>query len=313
MDETKKILFLGGNGFLGKNVQAFYRDHPVEGPPLRFAIAGRHLNPSDLLAPGDLLPLDFSEQRQVAAAFEQPFDEVFHFVSATVPANSNNDMRADIQANLVSTVFLLEQMVAHKVKKITFISSGGAIYGDAVSGGSQEQDFNNPNNSYGIVKLAIEKYIALFAKLHGITYLILRVSNPFGPYHTSERNGIVNIAIRKALRGEPVTVWGDGNSTKDYLYSEDFARIFWELFRRGIQNQILNVGSGQLYSVLDILSSVKQVEPSLTWQFGNAQSFDTPKVAFKLDSLRKIIELSTTDFAEAVRRTCAWERGRMSE
>lgn len=308
MDKTKKILFLGGNGFLGKNVQAFYRDYPVEGQPLHFAIAGRNPKPDDLLAPGDLLPLDFSDPTQLTAAFEQPFDEVFHFISATVPANSNNDMKADIQANLVSTVSLLEQMVAHKVKKITFISSGGAIYGDVVPGGSQEQDFNNPNNSYGIVKLAIEKYIALFSKLHGIEYLILRVSNPFGPYHTSERNGIVNIAIRKALRGEPVTVWGDGKSTKDYLYSEDFAHIFWELYRRGIKNQILNVGSGQLYSVLDILSAVKQVEPNLSWQFGTAQTFDTPKVAFKLDSLQKIIELPTTDFAEAVRKTYAWER-----
>ena len=204
-------------------------------------------------------------------------------------------------------------MTEYNVRKITYISSGGAIYGDSVAGGSQEQDFNNPNNSYGIVKLTIEKYICLFHKLYGIDYLILRLSNPFGAHHFNSKNGIINIAIRKGIRKEPVVVWGDGLNTKDYIYAPDFARIFWDLRTMNVKNQILNIGSGNLYSVIDLLENIKKIIPDLIWIFEGAKSFDTKKVEFRLESLKKIMPIQNTDFLEALQATWEWEAAQIGK
>jgi UDP-glucose 4-epimerase len=301
-------LFLGGNGFLGRNVREWYSGHvATEEDRTQFVVAGRTLR-QESAGNTTFIPLDFSDRNSLRAVFETyPIDEVFHFISASLPSNSNANMTRDIEVNLLGTVHLLELMAAHGVPKITFISSGGAIYGDDVKGVSQEEDFNNPNNSYGVVKLAIEKYIGLFQKLHGIQYLILRLSNPFGMHHQSTQNGIVNIAIRKAIRGETVKVWGDGSNTKDYIFASDFARIFWELHAKGIKNRILNVGSGELHTVIDLLENIQKILPDLHWNFEPAKSFDTRKVQFGLDSLHGIVQEANTPFLDALRQTLAWE------
>lgn len=311
----KYVLFLGGGGFLGKNVLAYHQQYLETADPLHFIVVGRQMtNPMEILPGGSVTyyPADFSDRTTLEPIFERyTFDAVFHFVSATVPANSNQEIVKDIETNLLGTVALLELMVRYKVPKIVYMSSGGAIYGDSAAGGSGENDFNNPNNSYGIVKLTIEKYILLFSKLHGLQYLIIRLSNPFGPYHTSERNGIINIAIRKAIRKEPVVVWGDGLNTKDYIFAPDFAAIFWRLYQQQVHNLILNIGSGQLHSTIDILEYIQKIAPELHWTFEAAKSFDTRTVAFKLDALRSILPFDYTDFPDALKTTYDWEYSRL--
>lgn len=313
----KYILFLGGNGFLGKNVLDHYYEGHGLAEDIHFVVVGatKPIAPDNI--PSDRLSyhtLDFSDKAALELLFKiYTFSEVFHFVSATVPANSNQEMSKDIGTNLLGTIGLLELMVQYGATKIMYMSSGGAIYGDSMEGGSEETDFNNPNNSYGIVKLTIEKYILLFSKLHGLDYLIFRLSNPFGPHHTSSRNGIVNIAIRKAIRKEPVVIWGDGLNTKDYIYAKDFAGIFWMLYEKDIKNQILNVGSGKVYSIIDILENIKKIIPDLHWTFEAPKSFDTKKVAFKLDALKSILDIQNTEFLTALKETYDWELSNTAE
>jgi UDP-glucose 4-epimerase len=307
---TKTILFLGGNGFLGRNVLDYYTSS-VNCYTTKFIVVSR--NP--LLASFEdkhklieVVNIDYSNREHLEFLFKKyNIIEVFHFISSSVPATSNNDIGLDIKVNLLGTIALLELMVKYKVQKLTYISSGGAIYGDSKVGGSQENDFNNPNNSYGIVKLTIEKYIALFNKLHNIQYLILRLSNPFGYFHKSQNNGLVNIAIRKAIKGEPIIVWGDGSITKDYIYAKDFARIFWLLYEKQVRNQILNIGSGNTYSILEILESIKKIIPNTKWVFEGAKSFDTQKVKFSLESLRKMILIENTPLLDAIQEVYEWE------
>jgi UDP-glucose 4-epimerase len=311
----KYILFLGGNGFLGKNVLQYFEEFLVEQEHIHFVVAGRFSQGANADALGNVTyeVLDFSDKAALGALFEKyAFSEVFHFASSTVPANSNEQIHDDIRTNLLGTIALLEYMVQHRTQKITYISSGGTVYGNTGPGGSQEEDFNNPNNSYGIVKLSIEKYINLFHKLYGLDYLILRLSNPFGPGHLSERNGIINIAIRRALLHQPIVVWGDGSNTKDYIFVKDFSRIFWTLFSKNISNKILNIGSGNVYSVMEVLENIKKILPELHWEHAPAKSFDTRKVEFKLDSLKKIMPLANTEFLKALEATCAWEKARLN-
>lgn len=297
---------------MGRNVLAFYEASGVFlEKDVRFIVAGNSQKSGHHSddARVTYVRADYADAGSIRQLFDQyEPDEVFHFVSATVPANSNQNIRHDIETNLLGTIAVLECMVQHQVGRITYLSSGGAIYGDMPKSKFQEDDFNIPNNSYGIVKLTIEKYIHLFHKLYKIDYLILRVSNPFGVYHVSQQNGLINIALRKAVKGESIAVWGDGLNTKDYLFAGDFARIFWDLYQKGVKNQILNIGSGRLYSILDILTAIQEMIPDLRWTFEPAKSFDTKNVSFSLEALQKIMPLENTDFREALRATWEWER-----
>lgn len=82
--------------------------------------------------------------------------------------------------------------------------------------------FSNPISSYGITKLAIEKYLYFYHMQYGFNYLILRLSNPYGPYHYSQKQGVINIALERAMKNDSFSVWGNGEGTKDYIYIEDF-------------------------------------------------------------------------------------------
>jgi UDP-glucose 4-epimerase len=170
---------------------------------------------------------------------------------------------------------------------------------------------STPNNSYGVLKLTIENYIKLYQKLFGIDFLILRVSNPFGLYHESEVNGLINIAIRKSLSNKPIQIWGDGTSTKDYIFASDLARVFWQLKELNCYNDVINIGSGQMYSINDILGYIRMVLPQTKWVYQDEKIFDTRHSIFSIDKLKSKIEFSNTQIVQAIESTYHWEKNKL--
>jgi UDP-glucose 4-epimerase len=163
-----------------------------------------------------------------------------------------------------------------------------------------------------VLKIAIENYIKLYHKMHGIEYLILRISNPFGKYHASTKNGLVNIAIRKAISNEPIQIWGDGTTTKDYIFASDFANIFWQLKLNCICNETINVGSGNNYSINEILVIIKKVIPSTTWEYIDAKVFDTKNPVFSISKLKSKRRMENTSLLQAIEETYQWELNRFN-
>ena len=104
-------------------------------------------------------------------------DAVMHLVSTTLPKGSNDDPIYDVQSNVVATLQMLNAMVAHQVRKIVFISSGGTVYGNPKYLPVDESRPTDPFVSYGITKIAIEKYLYLYQYLHGIKTVTLRVED----------------------------------------------------------------------------------------------------------------------------------------
>lgn len=150
---------------------------------------------------------DFTQEVSVARAVEG-IDVVFYMMSGSLPEGSNHDPAGDLYANVVPSLSLLEICKTAKVKKIVFASSGGAIYGAPDTGPIPETARTDPIASYGIGKLAIEKYLALYHHLYGLDYTIVRIANPFGPYQAvHRRRGGIATLIQKALRGEALEFW----------------------------------------------------------------------------------------------------------
>ena len=108
------------------------------------------------------------------------------------------------------------------VKRIVFVSSGGTIYGPSAQIPISETAPTDPITAYGVGKLAIEKYLALYEHLFGLDYRILRVANPFGPFQIPLKNqGVIAALISRALKNEPIEIWGDGSVVRDYIYVDD--------------------------------------------------------------------------------------------
>ena len=306
----KYILILGGTGFLGLNIINHYQNQRKEGglENLFFLVISKT---NSIVRDKNIIPIqmDFTNKMEMRNLFiTYAIDEVFHLISTTIPATSNANIHNDVKTNLLSTLNLLDLMNEFNIKKIIYFSSGGTIYGDNNIINYQEDNIKSPNNSYSILKLSIENYIILYHKQYGINYLILRISNPFGMFHKSEVNGLINIAIRKSLKGKPIEIWGDGNSTKDYIFASDLANVFWHLKSSNIYNDVINIGSGQYLSINEIIQHIKNVIPQTNWLYQDKKIFDTHSANLSIEKLKARINFSFTTFEKSIESTIIWEK-----
>jgi UDP-glucose 4-epimerase len=301
------ILILGGFGFLGSNIINYALLNNLSYKFIVFDIYEQHPLGEKFTNIAKIYKGDFTNKEDLNILFkENEIDYVFHFISTTVPANSNDNIRYDIESNLVSTINLLDICKAYKIKNILFISSGGAIYGVSQNYVHNENDNLFPNSSYGIMKLTIEKYLKLYNHLYQLNYLCLRLSNPYGAFHLSKKQGLINIALRKAVNKKEFNVWGDGSNLKDYIYVEDVARIIFTLLKQRVINQVLNIGSNKGYSINEILDIIKNFIPSFKINYKEAKSFDVSKVILNTEALLEFIDFELTSLHAGIISTYQW-------
>ncbi|RJP46732.1 MAG: NAD-dependent epimerase/dehydratase family protein [Desulfobacteraceae bacterium] len=205
-------------------------------------------------------------------------DVVLHLVSTTLPKNSNDDPVYDVQTNLVATLQVLNAMVEKHVSKIIFISSGGTVYGRPAYLPIDENHPTNPLVSYGITKLAIEKYLLMFQYHHDIKAIILRVANPYGERQRVENaQGAVTTFIHKAIRSEPIEIWGDGAITRDYLYIGDVAEAFAKAIDYGGSESVFNIGSGKGKSLNEVINVIENIlEREIVCDYRPGRPIDIP-------------------------------------
>lgn len=284
------ILLFGAYGFLGTNVMKYVDAHDL---PYRFVTFDRTMqHPAGVTF--QCIVASYAGDFTDPVALEQPFvehliDIVIHSISTTIPL-AVGSVRYDVETNLLPTITLMDCMVRHKVQRLIFFSSGGAVYGDVhPDKPHKETDELCPKSSYGVVKLAIEKYLLLYKTLYGLRPMILRLSNPYGQWHYSQRQGVVNIALRAAQQSKTFMVWGDGTTTKDYIYVPDVCAILFQLMEKEAYGQTVNVASGELLSVNDILYKIKELYPHFLWTYQSANEHDIPRVALDTTRLRELV------------------------
>ncbi len=304
-----KILVVGGAGFLGFNLLDYVQQSMREGTP-ELVVLSQNITEASIHFPDVLfVEGDYSDVNTLNHLFEtHRFTHVFHFASSIIPALSTQNIQRDVETNLLPTIGLMEVMKVYGCANLLYLSSGGAVYGNELPTHKKESQACQPISSYGIIKLAVEHYIRLYANLYQIDYLILRLSNPFGLHHRSATQGVMNIAIRKALRGESLVVWGDGSQAKDYLFASDISRAIMDLFQAQVKNQTLNIGSGATMTLLEIIALVKSKVPHFQVEFMEAMPTDVQQVSLDITQLRTHIPFELTPIAEAFEKTFAYEQ-----
>lgn len=249
------VLVLGAAGFIGRHLSAALvaDGHQVCG----FDRVPAH---GSWPAAANWKVGDFANPVDIRAALADS-ELVFHLVSASIPKTSNEAPALDLQNNVGATLGLLDALAGHPQKpKIVFISSGGTVYGIPRTIPIPESHPTDPLCAYGIGKLAIEKYLALYHRLHGIEYCIVRLANPYGPYQGFQQGqGAIPTFLWQALHGKPLEIWGDGTVVRDYLHISDVVRAILAAARQSGPERIFNIGSGVGHSLNDLADLIREL------------------------------------------------------
>lgn len=305
-----RIAVFGGGGFIGSAIaDRLLRDHHelriFERPRVE---PYREFSPDEKVewVTGDLMSVH--DVGQVLDGM----DAVMHLVSTTLPGNSNEDMVYDVETNLVASLQLLSAMVTRKVRKIVFISSGGTVYGNPTYVPIDEKHPTDPRVSYGITKLAIEKYLLLHEHLHGMKANILRVANPFGErQRVTTGQGAVTAFLSRALQKQPLEIWGDGSVTRDYIHVSDVADAFARAVAYEGPESVFNISSGDGTSLNELIAIIQEVlGREVACQYRPGRLFDVPVSI--LDNSRARCELGwqpRVTLKEGIARTAAWIQG----
>jgi UDP-glucose 4-epimerase len=272
----KRFLILGGAGFIGSHLcdALLSAGHSVRLfdrlgiPPYRVFTENE---------PIEWIQGDFTSEAEIQNAVEG-CQVVFHLVSTTLPKSSNDDPVYDVESNVVGTLKLLNAARHAKVEKVVFVSSGGTVYGVPQIVPITETHPTDPVSSYGIGKLAIEKYLHLYEVLHGMNYCVLRLANPFGErQRANAAQGAVAVFMDRAIHNQPIEIWGDGSVVRDYIYIADVVDALMKAALYSGIERLFNIGSGQGKSLNDILAAIEVLlDRPVTRNYLAGRAFDVP-------------------------------------
>lgn len=257
-----RVTVFGADGFLGRAIVARLSRMPDLSITAfsHFSSVlrdGPEDHPFSKLPNVTIVPGDFHNRDEVENALTDT-DYVFHLVSSTTPASSANDPFIDIDTNVRSTIQLLD-ICAHKdVKRVIFFSSGGAVYGNVDNNNIKETDNLNPISPYGIGKVTIEHYFEYYRQTHNLDYLIYRVANPYGPgQKVNGKQGVIPIFMHKLIENQPITIFGDGEMVRDYIYIDDFVNMVCGTYDKDTKFHIYNIGSGKGTTVNMLIDAIE--------------------------------------------------------
>ncbi|MDD5038129.1 MAG: SDR family oxidoreductase [Dehalococcoidales bacterium] len=187
-------------------------------------------------------------------------DYVFHLAAHVGNIRSIKDPYFDMDVNIRGTLNLMEACRGSHIKRIVY-SSSGAIFGEAKYLPIDEEHPLNPESPYAVSKLAAEKYCFAYHKVHCIPFAALRYFNVYGPRQdTSEYANAISIFFRKIRDGQPLTVFGDGKQTRDFVFVEDVASAnILAAIQPAAEGQIFNIATGQENSVEQLITIMNRV------------------------------------------------------
>ena len=251
-----KILVTGGAGFIGSHLlQLLQGQQYVEVVVYDNLSSGRreHVPKGIRLVEGDV-----RDAEGLARLFaSEGFDSVVHLAAQTMVPYSLSHPEEDCQINLLGLINILECCRKYTVKHIVF-SSSAAVYGDNLNIPLHEEEKPMPTSAYGITKMASEHYLRMYHDLYGLNTTVLRFANVYGERQgAGGEGGVVSIFCKLLAAGQGVTVFGNGEQTRDFVYAGDIAEALW----RGSQlegHHVINISTQKETSVNQLLAAFKQ-------------------------------------------------------
>jgi UDP-glucose 4-epimerase len=216
----KKVLITGGAGFIGSHVADRFLAEGWEVHVIDNLYNGKREN---VPAGAGFHELDIRDAAAAELVRSLKPDVLVHLAAQMDVRKSVADPAFDAQVNVLGSINLLEAVRQHTPStRVVFSSTGGAVYGDFTQPPNVETFAKNPESPYAISKLAVENYLAYYGRVHGLEYAVMRFANVYGPRQDPHGEaGVVAIFCGRILDGQPMTVFGDGLQTRDYVFVGD--------------------------------------------------------------------------------------------
>ncbi len=245
-------LVIGGGGYIGH-----FLVEQLLASGRRVTVLGRSSQPRYKVPSGvTYIAGDFAHKSLICSVLDT-HQEVIHLAYATVPNTSFQNPLADLEQNLPATVQLFDE-VSRRNLKLVLVSSGGTVYGEALSLPIDEQHPTKPISPYGVTKLTLESYAYLYAHTHNLQFTCVRPANAYG---VGQRpfigQGFIATAIASSIKGSSVKIFGAAGTIRDYLYVSDVASGIFHALENGKLSEIYNLGSGVGFSNIDVINTIK--------------------------------------------------------
>lgn len=250
-------LLLGGNGFIGKNlINEIVKNDSRARIRVFDRVNNNHLSGLDNI---EYLTGNFNEINNFDTILKD-IDVVYHLISVSVPNEDTSLALNDLEYTIMPTIKLFEALKKFQKIKLIFVSSGGTVYGEPLNRSMIYEDSAlNPISTYGVHKVAIEKYLHVYNSINNLDYIIIRLGNPYGYDTVNKGQGIIPIFLNKMFNDEELSILGDGNNVRDYIYIEDAVSAIFKLKDYVGNYRIFNVGSGIGYSINEIIEKLSDI------------------------------------------------------
>jgi len=264
---SPRALVTGGAGFIGSHVADLFIEKGYEVEIIDDLSSGNRRNLPEAAV---FHELSVNSQEAGELVRSGGFDVLVHLAAQIDVRKSVADPVFDATTNIVGTLNLVEAVRASgRRTRIAFTSTGGAIYGDFNTPPNVEIYAKDPESPYAISKLAVEYYLAYYGRLHGMEHVALRFGNVYGPRQDPHGEaGVVAIFCSRILDGKPLTIFGDGMKTRDYVYVGDVAHaVFLGATRElppveKVDARAFNIGTGLGTSVVDLARMLQEAAGS---------------------------------------------------
>lgn len=305
----KRILILGADGFIGSNMaKSLQKDGKYKIFAFDLFKDGISKNIKSFDENLIMVQGNFLNRDDIKKALKG-IDYVFHFISLTTPGSSMNDPLIDVDTNIKGTIVLLEECVQAKIKRIIFASSGGSIYGNNSEHYLKEDAGVNPISPYAISKLAIERYLEYYKIHRGLDYLILRYANPYGiGQNVVGSQGIIPIFLNLIKNEKPISIFGDGENVRDYIYIDDAIEITKEIFDKEVKYEVYNLGSGVGMSINEVVKVMQKVTgKEICIDRRPERGVDVRRIVLNIERIsREINKKNNTSIEDGIRKTWDW-------
>jgi UDP-glucose 4-epimerase len=310
MNTPQGILILGGAGFVGRHLlKRLTGNHP------EIYVISRHADLFPTKLAGLQCYADSLDNLELLATLLPRCQTVIHLASSSTPGSTASQPTFEVVNNLLPTLRFLEVLQKYEHVSLIYLSSGGAIYGNATAPLVAEETLLTPLSYYGAGKAAIETFILTFCQQAQRPAIILRPANFYGPEQPHRQGfGIVSTIFHLLQSQQPLEIWGDGEVVRDYLYIDDFIDLCVQLLASPFQHQgakIYNVGSEQGTTLNQLCTLIEQVtQTTIQRHYRPSRKVDVKRIVLNCARLHEDYSwYPRTDLLTGLTATWQWYNG----
>ncbi len=254
---SQRLVLIGGSGFIGQNLIRYLEENNLREKYLTviYDPSLPQFYQPDLYIPGKV------EEREKIENVIKEQDIILYLAHTTLPIDSFAAPERELKENIKPVLKFLELMKEKAIKGMIYFSSGGTIYGEQKELKPIKEDApKNPNSFYALGKLMIEESLKLFGRLNWLNYLIIRPSNPYGPFQEKlNRHGAVAKIFQSLLEDKEFIIYGQGETVRDYIFIDDLISGIIFLIEQNIWNNIFNIGTSIPTSLTKLIELCEKI------------------------------------------------------